>query len=121
SRAVTARDEVDPSAHLEGLRRDVVTGDERDARGRKEQGRQDLDQGALPRSVRPEEPEALAPVHREVDALERTHLSRLAARLEDAGERLGIDRRIREDQNASPTETTARSFHGRSPGSGGVR
>src|SRR4029079_15713063 len=90
--ALAARHEVDAVAHLVGLGHDVAPRDERTARGRKQQGRQDLDAGGLARAVRSEESEHLAALDPQIDAGERDDFTAAAAGLEYAAERECLDR-----------------------------
>src|SRR5215218_193850 len=67
--AVTAEDVADPAAHLTCVVDDVVPQDPGAARRRDQQGDQHLDGRRLAGSVGPEQPEELASLDGEVDAL----------------------------------------------------
>src|SRR5436309_2137155 len=121
SGAIPSPHEVGPASDLQWLLGDVVSRHEGATGRRQEKRRQDLDEGALSRTVGAQEAEAFSAVHREVDSLERAHLPRFATRLEDAGQGVRLERRAGSDQNASPTESTPRSLQRFSSGSGGVR
>ncbi len=62
--------DTDEPADLRPVLHDVVAADERRARGRRQERRQDVNGGGLPGAVRPEEPVDLARRDREVDPVD---------------------------------------------------
>src|SRR5207237_9296534 len=71
SRSLTAGDHVDSLTNRERILRHVVARDERLARGRQEERREDFDQRRLPGAIRAEQAEQLALPNLDGDAIQR--------------------------------------------------